>query len=159
MSNEVKAKKGAKIVVKKEKLKASTRMRLAEAFKSPPKNIGDIQNPLIGDDKQSKRALAVALAIEVRGYADKHNLSDEDFINLLVESVAASGILYKKEGKYGDELKEPLKEAGNYAKYGNVQATGDNSYYDKYKVNVEACRNYSKKLTFQVVKEAKELVS
>jgi len=157
MGDAVKAKKGIK--VKKENLKASTRMRLAEAFKSPPKNIGDVQNPLTGEDKQSKRALAVAIALEVRGYADKHKFSDEDHINLLVEAVVASGILYLKQDKFKGELKDPLKEAGNYAKYGDAQKTGDNCYYDKYKTNVEACRNYSKKLMFKVVKEAKELAA
>jgi len=151
-----------KVVAEKaEKKKRRITMRnLAESFKSKPADINGITNPLIDpEQKKSKRALAVAVILEATAIAERKNLSEEVKHILFVESIAASGILYKAEGEYSNELSAANAEADSYARWGQEEAQGDNSYYTNYKDNVEFCRKFSKALTSKIFTELKTAVN
>jgi hypothetical protein len=145
----VKEKKNIVKEKKSEKKEKDQRVRskyraLAVAYKSRPENIGGVDNPLIAEKKQSKRALAVAFAIEADEYAGAKNMNEEAKTDLLVEVIATSGILYKKVTKYETELKGAESNANDYAKFGIKESKGENSYFKKYTDNVNACRAFCK---------------
>ena len=148
--------------VKKKATEAKKKRRaimrnLADSFKSKPTAVNGIINPLTDpEQKKRKRALAVAIVIEASVVAEHKKLSKEVREIFMIESMAASGILYKTEGDFNNELSEANSEASGYVRFGVKESQGENSYYTKYKDNVEACRKFSKALTSKIFTEVKE---
>ena len=133
------------------------RKALAKVFKSRPRDIDGIANPLTAEDKKTKRAFVVAIALEVHSVATKSKLNEDATNQLMVEAVAGSGILYKRDSKFKEEAVNAEGEASAYAGYGSKEMEGDNSYYKKYQTNVEACRKFSKALVRSVIQKQKEM--
>lgn len=123
---------------------------IAKKFANKPEDIGNLVNPL--HEKKAKRALAVAIGIEVYAVAKGKKLSEEARHELLVASVAHSGILYNIGSKYDDELSGYAIEATRYSGFVAGEIAKDNGYPVQHKDKVDYCLPFAKKMVAGVVK-------
>lgn len=135
---------------KKEKRVSKLRGIVADAI-SKPIDLGDLQNPLNEFKNKMKRAFAVAIVGEARAIAEKKNYDEAKTRELIVRNIAASGILYKVDSDFTNELEGHEIEATRYAAWAEQQVGSENGYAVQQKEKVEACRKFARALVRKMI--------
>ena len=130
---------------KKEKRVSKLRGIVADSI-SKPQDLGDIQNPLNEYKNKMKRAFAVAIVAEVQALAQKKNYDEARTREMFVRNIAASGILYKVDSEFKNELEGHEIEATRYAAWAEQQLASENGYAVQHKEKVEVCRKFARAL-------------